>query len=153
MAKPISTQKRRKKSYELNSQEPLKERGRRTEKKKKRKKEEEEEAVASRHHPYFVIVFFLFSSFFFFWFKFNGKQRIVRSSLIMVLKTVRSDHNSHGSLLFPIERFLRLKEPQKLTVRGFSNRTVRFDLGFKTLVKIKILRRIVDYKILPIFRF
>ena len=77
----------------------------------------------------------------------------MRSGLIMVLKTVRSDHNSHGSLLFPIERFLRLKESQKLTVRGFSSRTVRFGLGFKTLVKIKILRRIVDYKILPIFRF
>ena len=58
----------------------------------------------------------------------------MRSGLIMVLKTVRSDHNSHGSLLFPIERFLRLKEPQKLTVRGFSSRTVRFGLGFKTLV-------------------
>ena len=37
MAKPISTPKRRKKSSELNPQEPLKERGRWIEKKKKKK--------------------------------------------------------------------------------------------------------------------
>ena len=43
MAKPISTPKRRKKSSELNPQEPLKERGRWIEKKKKKKKKEEEE--------------------------------------------------------------------------------------------------------------
>ena len=65
MAKPVSTQKRRKKSSKLNPREPLKERGRRTEKKKKKKKEEEEAAVASWHHPCFAVVFFLFSLFFF----------------------------------------------------------------------------------------
>ena len=33
---------------------------------------------------------------------------------------------------FPIERFLRLKEPQKWAVQSFSSQTVRSGLGFKT---------------------
>ena len=57
----------------------------------------------------------------------------MRSGLITVLRTVRSHRGSHGSLFFSIERFLRLKEPKKWTVRGFSGRTVRSGPGFKTL--------------------
>ena len=103
MAKPVSTQKRRKKSYELNSREPLKERGRRTEKKKKRKKEEEEAAVASRHHPYFVVVFFLFSSFF--WVQIQWK---------VGNREKWSDHGSQN----------REVRPQFAQVPAFSHRTV-----------------------------
>ena len=118
MAKPVSTQKRRKKSYELNSREPLKERGRRTEKKKKRKKEEEEEAVASRHHPYFVIVFFLFSSFFFFWVQIQWKVGN------------REKWSNHGSQ----NREVR---PQFARVPAFSHRTV---LEAKRIAKINSSR-------------
>ena len=39
-----------------------------------------------------------------------------------------------GPCFFPIEQFLKLKEPQKWAVQDFSNRTVRSSLGFKTLV-------------------
>ena len=48
--------------------------------------------------------------------------------------TVRSDRGSHGSLFFSIERFLKLKEPQKWTVRGFSGWTVRSGPGVKTMM-------------------
>ena len=77
---------------------------------------------------------FLLFCVFFFWLKFIGKQETLKTGLITVLKTVWSDRGLHGSLFFLIERFLRLKEPQKLTVQGFSGRTVRSGLGFKTLV-------------------
>ena len=72
--------------------------------------------------------------FFFFWFKFVGKQETVKTGLITVLRTVWSDRGLHESLFLLIERFFRLKEPQKLTVRGFSGRTVRSGPGFKTLL-------------------
>ena len=38
-----------------------------------------------------------------------------------------------GPCFFPIERFLRLKEPQKWTIQYFSGWTVRSCPGFKTL--------------------
>ena len=81
-----------------------------------------------------LLPFLLFCVFFFFWFKFIGKQETVKTGLITVLRTVWSDRGLHGSLFLLIERFFRLKEPQKLTVQGFSGRTVRSGPGFKTLV-------------------
>ena len=50
-----------------------------------------------------------------------------------VLRTTRSDRGSYESLFFSIKRFLKLKEPQKWTVRGFSDRTVRSGPGIKTM--------------------
>ena len=116
------------------------ERGRQTEKKKKIKKEEEEEeeAVASWRHPYFVVVFFLFSFsvcfFFFFRVRFNGKQGTVRSGMITVLRTVRSDRGSHGSMLFSHRAVLEAKRTAKMNGSRFfwSDRTVRS--GFQNLV-------------------
>ena len=81
-----------------------------------------------------LLPFLLFCVFFFFWFKFVGKQETVKTGLITVLRTVWSDRGLHESLFLLIERFFRLKEPQKLTVRGFSGRTVRSGPGFKTLL-------------------
>ena len=40
-----------------------------------------------------------------------------------------------GPCFFPIERFLRLKEPPKWAVWDFPSRTVQSGLGFKTLIK------------------
>ena len=60
------------------------------------------------------VVVFLSSSFFFlFFFKVQIQMDAVtvRSGLITVLRTGRSDRGSHGFLFFPIERFLMLKEP------------------------------------------
>ena len=83
-----------------------------------------------------LLPFILFCVFFFFFrFKFIGKQETVKTGLITVLRTVWSDRGLHGFLFLLIERFFRLKEPQKLTVRGFSGRTVRSGPGFKTLAK------------------
>ena len=114
--------------------------------------------VASWRHPFFVIVFFLFSFtvfilFFFFGFKFNGKQGTVKTGLITVLRTVWSDRGLHGSLFLLIERFFRLKEPQKLTVQGFSGRTVRFGPGFKTLSCTRDMEFFVSFIFLFIFIF
>ena len=40
-----------------------------------------------------------------------------------------------GPYFLHLERFLKLKEPQKWTVWGFFGRTVRFGPGFKTIIK------------------
>ena len=63
----------------------------------------------------------------------------MKSGLITGPKTVRSDRGSHGSLFFSVERFLKLKEPQKGAVRGFSGRTVWSGPGLKTIVKYETL--------------
>ena len=60
-------------------------------------------------------------------------QGIVRSGLITVLKTVRSDRGSHGSLLLSHRAVFAAKRTAKMNgSRGFrSDRTVRS--GFQNL--------------------
>ena len=143
MAKPISTPKRRKKSSELNPQEPLKERGRWIEKKKKKKERRRRRRRRSRRSSCFIappllrrrlLPFLLFPFFFFFFGLDSMESREPWESFWSRFSepwspiTVRM-----GPCYFPIEQFLRLKEPQKWTVRGFFGRTVRFGPGFKTL--------------------
>ena len=72
--------------------------------------------------------------FFFLRFRFKGKQGTVRSGLIMVLKTVRSDYSSHGSLLFSHRAVLKAKRTAKMSSLRFSrsDRTIQF--GFQNLV-------------------
>ena len=73
--------------------------------------------------------FFCFSVFFFFFFRFRfkGKQGTVRSDLIMVLRIVKSNHGSHGSLLFSHRAVLEAKRTAKMSGSRFSqsNRMVR----------------------------
>ena len=42
-----------------------------------------------------------------------------------------------GPYFFPIERFLKLKEPQNGAVRGFSGRIVRSDPSLKTIHEVR----------------
>ena len=65
--------------------------------------------------------------FFFLRFKFKGKQGTMRSGLIMVLRTVRSDYCSHGSLHFSHGAVLEAKRTAKMSNSGLSrsDRTVR----------------------------
>ena len=80
--------------------------------------------------PFFCVFFFFLK------FQIKGKKyRTVKSGLITGPKTVRSDRGSHGSLFFSVERFLKLKEPQKGAVRGFSGRTVRSGPDLKTMTR------------------
>ena len=76
----------------------------------------------------FVCFFFLFFCFVFFFlfffsvlkFRFKGKQGTVRSDLITVLRTVRSDHSSHKSLLFSHRAVLEAKRIAKMSDSRFS---------------------------------
>ena len=70
-----------------------------------------------------------------YWPKLCPKKELSESQKsVTVLRTVRSDHGSHGSLFFfPKERFLKLKKPQNWEVHGFPDRTGWSGTGFKTL--------------------
>ena len=72
---------------------------------------------------------FVFLCFFFFFlrFRFKGKQGTVRNGLITVLRTVRSDRGSHGSLHFSHRVVLETKRTAKMNDSRFSrlDRTVR----------------------------
>ena len=57
----------------------------------------------------------------------------MRSSLITVLKTMRLNCSSNGSLLFWHRLVLKLKEPWLWEVHGFPGQTIRSSPGFKTL--------------------
>ena len=52
---------------------------------------------------------------------------------VTVLKTVRFDHSSHGSLLFSHRTVLETKKLQNWEVRGFLGWTIRSSPSFKTL--------------------
>ena len=60
-----------------------------------------------------------------------------------VLRTVRFDRGSSVSCIFHIERFLEVKEMQRWTVRGFSDRTVRSGPDFKTLILMIVVDRLI----------
>ena len=85
-----------------------------------------EDMMYSRQLCFF---FFCFSVFFFFFlrFRFKGKQGTVRNGLITVLRTMRSDRGSHGSLLFSHRVVLEAKRTTKMSGLRFSrsDRTVR----------------------------
>ena len=70
----------------------------------------------------FLCVFFFFLSC-----RFKGMQGTVRSGLITVHKTVRSDRGSHGSLLLSSRTVLDAKRTAKMSGSRFfrSDRTVR----------------------------
>ena len=70
----------------------------------------------------FLCVFFFFLSC-----RFKGMQGTVRSGLITVLKTVRSDRGSHGSLHLSSRTVLDAKRTAKMSGSRFfrSDRTVR----------------------------
>ena len=78
-----------------------------------------------------VFLFFIFL--FFLRFRFKGKQGTMRSGLIMILRTVRSDSGSHGFLLFSHRAILEAKRTAKVSDSSFSrsDRTVRS--GFQNL--------------------
>ena len=74
-----------------------------------------------------LLPFPLFYVFFFFFFKFNRKYGTVRIVLITVLRTVRSDRGSDGSLFFAHITVLEAKRTVKMNDSRFfqSDRTVR----------------------------
>ena len=75
----------------------------------------------------FFLLFFCVFFFFFLSCRFKGMQGTVRSGLITVLKTVRSDRGSHGSLLLSSRTVLDAKRTAKMNGSRFfrSDRTVR----------------------------
>ena len=79
--------------------------------------------------PAVVFFFFCFSVCFFFFLscRFKGMQGTVRSGLITVLTTVRSNRGSHGSLLLSSRTVLDSKRTAKMSGSRFfrSDRTVR----------------------------
>ena len=87
--------------------------------------------TALEPHPCFLdfqqLCFFLFLFFFIIRFRFKWKQGTVRSGLITVLKTVRSNRSSHGSLLFSYRAILETKRTTKMSGLRFSqsDRTIR----------------------------
>ena len=85
-----------------------------------------------------LLPFLLFCvSFFSFWFKFNGKQGTMRTGLITILRTVRSDRGSYGSLFFSHRTVLEAKRTAKMNGSRFfqSDHTVRS--GFQNLAANK----------------
>ena len=92
-------------------------------------------ACPNKHFCFFVFCFLFLFLFFFFFFFFLGSDSkgIVRSGLITVLRTVRLNRDSNGSLLFWHRPVLKLK--RTVIVRGSrfscSNCTVRS--GFQNL--------------------
>ena len=60
-------------------------------------------------------------------FRFKRKQGTMRSGLITILRIVRSDRGSHGSLLFSHRAILKAKRTVKMSSSRFSrsNRTVQ----------------------------
>ena len=90
--------------------------------------------VLSRLPAVVFLSFFFFFFFFFLRFRFKWKQGTVRSGLIMVLRTERSDRGSHGFLLFSHRTVLDAKRTVKMNgLRVFrSDRPVRS--GFQNLV-------------------
>ena len=83
--------------------------------------------------------------FFFFKVHIQRKQGTVRSSLIMVLKTVRSNRGSYGSLLFSYRAILETKRTTKMSGLRFSqsDRTIRswFQNLDKEFCNIFVLKR------------
>ena len=70
---------------------------------------------------FFCLFCFLFFFFFFVLkFRFKGKQGTVRSDLITVLKTVRSNRGSHRSLLFSHRAVLEARRIAKMSGSRFS---------------------------------
>ena len=63
----------------------------------------------------------------------------------MVLRTVRFNRGSYGSLFFSHRTVLEAKEPQKWVVRGYPGQTVRSGPGFKTLKIIPTSRSITFF--------
>ena len=97
--------------------------------------------VLSRLPVVLFLFLFLFFFFFFFWgrFRFKWKQGTVRSGLITVLRTVRSDCGSHESLFFSHRVVLEAKRIAKKSSSRFSlsDRMVRF--GFQNLaIKVAV---------------
>ena len=80
---------------------------------------------------FFFCVFCFLFCFFFFGFRIKGKQGIVRTALIMILKNVLLDRSSNGSLLFRHRPIHKIK--RTVFMRGSrltrSDRTVQS--GFK----------------------
>ena len=79
--------------------------------------------------------FFCFSVFFFFFlrFRFIGKQGTVRNGLITVLRTIRSDRGSHGSLHFSHRAVLEIKRTAKMNGSKFSRSDHTVRSRFQTL--------------------
>ena len=88
-----------------------------------------------------VVCFF----FFFVMFRFKEKQGTMRSGLITVLRTVRSDRGSHRSLLFSYKAVFDAKRTAKMSGSRFfqSDYTVRS--GFQNLAR-------EEGGLLPIYR-
>ena len=59
----------------------------------------------------------------------------MRSTLITVLRTVRSDRGSHESLLFSHREVLEAKRTAKINGSRFFSQTVQSGPGFKTLIE------------------
>ena len=93
----------------------------------------------------FFFFCFLFFFFFFFKFRFKGKQGTMRSDLITVLRTVRSDRCSHRSLLLSYKAVFDAKRTAKMSGSRFfqSDYTVRS--GFQNLAR-------EEGGLLPIYR-
>ena len=68
----------------------------------------------------FLFLFFFFFLFFFGRFRFKWKQGTVRSGMITVLRTVRSDCGSHESLFFSHRVVLEAKRTAKMSGLRFS---------------------------------
>ena len=75
----------------------------------------------------FSVFYFYFYFYFYLRFRFKGKQGTVRNGLIKVLRTIRSDRGSHGSLHFSHRVVLETKRTAKMNGSRFSrlDRTVR----------------------------
>ena len=108
----------------------------------------------------FLCVFFFFLSC-----RFKGMQGTVRSGLITVLKTVRSDRGSHGSLLLSSRIVLDAKRTAKMSgsrffrsdrmVRsGFHNHALKFtSYTFKSTIKPKPIPKAFSRLQLMLFPF
>ena len=70
---------------------------------------------------------------FFFKLQIQRDAGTVRSGLITVLKTVRSDRGLHGSLLLSSRTVLDAKRTAKMSGSRFFGRTVRSGPGFITM--------------------
>ena len=90
-----------------------------------------------------VLFLFLFFFFFFFFFlgrfRFKWKQGTVRSGLITVLRTVRSDCGSHESLFFSHRVVLEAKRTAKMSSSRFSLSDSMVRFGFQNLaIKVAV---------------
>ena len=94
---------------------------------------------------FLLLLLLLFFFFFFFKVQIQREAGTVRIGLIMVLRTMRSDRGSHGSLFFSHKAVLEAKRTAKMNGLRFSRSDCTVRYGFQNLAFYKLLPPIIHF--------